>query len=56
VDALHGYGPTLLAGAEVLKLLKNDKIKITLSVGSIYVSPVPNQPMPWLEDGRAAGK
>jgi unsaturated rhamnogalacturonyl hydrolase len=56
VTALHGYGPTLLAGAEILKMLKNDKIKIALTTGSIYVSPVPGQPMPWLEDGRAAGK
>ncbi len=56
VTALHGYGPTLLAGAEILKMLKNDKIKIAPSVGSIYVSPVVGQPMPWLEDGRAAGK
>ena len=56
VSALHGYGPTLLAGAEVLKMLKNDKITIAPSVGSIYVSPKPGQPMPWLEDGRAEGK
>jgi rhamnogalacturonyl hydrolase YesR len=56
VDALHGYGPTLLAGAEVLKMLKNENITIAPSVGSIYVSPKPGSPMPWLEDGRAAGK
>ncbi len=52
VDALHGYGPVLLAGAEVLKMLKNDNISITPSVGSIYVSPKPGSPMPWLQDGR----
>jgi rhamnogalacturonyl hydrolase YesR len=58
VNALHGYGPVLLAGAEVLKLLHNDKITITPptargAVGSIYVAPKPDQPMPWLSEGRA---
>jgi rhamnogalacturonyl hydrolase YesR len=52
VNALHGYGPVLLAGAEVLKMLHNDKITIKLTTGSIYVSPNPDQPMPWLSDGR----
>jgi unsaturated rhamnogalacturonyl hydrolase len=28
VDATHGYGPTLYAGAEMIKLLQNDKIEI----------------------------
>jgi rhamnogalacturonyl hydrolase YesR len=56
VDALHGYGPTLLAGAEVLKLLKNDRITITSYVGSIYVAPKADQPMPWLEEARAPEK
>jgi unsaturated rhamnogalacturonyl hydrolase len=54
VNALHGYGPVLLAGSEVLKMLHNDKITVKLSTGSIYVSPNPDQPMPWLSDGRAA--
>ena len=57
VDALHGYGPTLLAGAEIIKLLKNPNITITPasgrgSTGSIYVAPKAGSPMPWLEDGR----
>ena len=56
MDALHGYGPTLLAGAEVLKMLKNDNITIAPSVGSIYVSPKPGSPMPWMEAGRAEKK
>ncbi len=55
VDALHGYGPVLLAGAEVLKMLKNENITIVSSVGSIYVSPKPGSVMPWLVDGRKAG-
>jgi len=54
VNALHGYGPVLLAGSEILKMLHNDKITVKLSTGSIYVSPNPGQPMPWLEDGRVA--
>ncbi len=56
VDALHGYGPVLLAGAEVLKMLSNPNITIANSVGSIYVSPKPAAPMPWLEDGRTPAK
>jgi rhamnogalacturonyl hydrolase YesR len=53
VLALHGYGPTLLAGAEILNLLHNDKIKIAMvTTGSLYVSPLPGAPMPWLETGR----
>ena len=34
--AAHGYGPTLLAGAEMLRLLKSDRIAVTPEVGSIY--------------------
>jgi rhamnogalacturonyl hydrolase YesR len=56
VDALHGYGPVLLAGAEVLKMLGNPNITIANSVGSIYVSPKPDAPMPWLADGRTSAK
>ena len=29
MDDVHGYGPTLLCGAEMLRLLKNDKLEIT---------------------------
>lgn len=39
VYAAHGYGPTLLAGAELLRLLGNDQIKIGNQVGSVYVMP-----------------
>ncbi len=56
VDALHGYGPVLLAGAEVLNLLKNPNITIANSVGSIYVSPKPDAPMPWLSEAREKAK
>jgi len=34
--AAHGYGPTLLAGAEMLRLLRSDRIAVTPEVGSIY--------------------
>jgi hypothetical protein len=29
MDDVHGYGPTLLCGAEMVRLLKNDKLEIT---------------------------
>ncbi|MGD0541287.1 MAG: glycoside hydrolase family 88 protein, partial [Tepidisphaeraceae bacterium] len=28
IDDVHGYGPVLLAGAEMIRLLKNDQLKI----------------------------
>jgi hypothetical protein len=28
-DDVHGYGPVLLAGSEMIKLLSNDKYRIT---------------------------
>ena len=34
--AAHGYGPTLLAGAEMLRLLKSDHLEANPEVGSIY--------------------
>jgi rhamnogalacturonyl hydrolase YesR len=52
VNALHGYGPVLLAGSEIIQLLKNNSINIVSSVGSIYVSPKSDAPMPWLDQGR----
>ncbi|HTB61948.1 MAG TPA: glycoside hydrolase family 88 protein [Opitutales bacterium] len=55
VDALHGYGPTLLAGSEIIKLLKNPNITVALS-GGLYVSPKLGQPMPWMEEGRPPTK
>jgi hypothetical protein len=30
-DDLHGYGATLLAGSEMIRLLKNDRFKIEIS-------------------------
>ena len=29
IDDIHGYGPVLLAGAEMIRLMKNDHFKIT---------------------------
>jgi unsaturated rhamnogalacturonyl hydrolase len=37
--AAHGYGPVLLAGAETLKLLKNDAFTITPAFGVIQFVP-----------------
>ena len=34
--AAHGYGPTLLAGAEMLRLLQSDHLSVNPEVGSIY--------------------
>lgn len=39
VDALHGYGPTLLAGAEMIKLLKNPAISIEHKVRTYHYMP-----------------
>ena len=39
VDALHGYGPTLLAGAEMIKLLKNPAVKIEYKVRTYHYMP-----------------
>jgi hypothetical protein len=29
MDDVHGYGPTLLCGAEMLRLIKNEKLDIS---------------------------
>ena len=29
IDDVHGYGPVLLAGGEMIKLVKNEKFRIT---------------------------
>jgi unsaturated rhamnogalacturonyl hydrolase len=39
VDALHGYGPTLLAGAEMIKLLKNPAVQIEHKVRTYHYMP-----------------
>lgn len=39
VDALHGYGPTLLAGAEMIRLLKNPAIDIEHRVRTYHYVP-----------------
>jgi unsaturated rhamnogalacturonyl hydrolase len=30
VDDMHGYGPVILAGSEMIKLVKNEKLRITV--------------------------
>jgi rhamnogalacturonyl hydrolase YesR len=39
VDALHGYGPTLLAGAEMIRLLKNPAIDIQIKLRTYHYVP-----------------
>lgn len=39
VDALHGYGPTLLAGAEIIKMLNNPAFTIEHKVRTYHYVP-----------------
>jgi rhamnogalacturonyl hydrolase YesR len=39
VTAAHGYGPVLLAGAETLKMLKNDAFNIVVAYGVVQFVP-----------------
>jgi unsaturated rhamnogalacturonyl hydrolase len=39
VEALHGYGPSLLAGAEMIKLMKNPKIDIQYRLRTYHFVP-----------------
>lgn len=39
VDALHGYGPVLLAGTEMIKLLKNPAFKIEVKLRTYHYVP-----------------
>jgi unsaturated rhamnogalacturonyl hydrolase len=39
VDALHGYGPTLLAGVEMIKLLNNPNIDIQVRLRTYHYVP-----------------
>ncbi|TWI63419.1 rhamnogalacturonyl hydrolase YesR [Pseudoduganella lurida] len=39
VHALHGYGPTLLAGAEMIKLLKNPKVSVEYKLRTYHFQP-----------------
>jgi rhamnogalacturonyl hydrolase YesR len=39
VNALHGYGPTLLAGAEMIRLLNNPKVKHEYKLRTYYYLP-----------------
>jgi hypothetical protein len=35
-DAAHGYGPVLLAGAQIIKLLKTHRLEINDSAVQLY--------------------
>ena len=39
VDAMHGYGPTLLAGAEMIKLLNNPALEVQYKVRTYHYMP-----------------
>jgi unsaturated rhamnogalacturonyl hydrolase len=39
VDALHGYGPTLLAGVEIIRMLKNPKFDIEYKLRTYHYVP-----------------
>ncbi|TWI51378.1 rhamnogalacturonyl hydrolase YesR [Pseudoduganella flava] len=39
VHALHGYGPVLLAGAEIIKLIKNPNVNIEYKVRTYHYQP-----------------
>ena len=39
VFAAHGYGPVLLAGAEMIVLRKNDGAKQSISDGGLHFAP-----------------
>jgi hypothetical protein len=52
VFAVHGYGPVLMAGAEMLTLLKNPSFTITPRVNSIYFVPTSGAASPYMEQGR----
>ncbi len=39
VDALHGYGPTLLAGVEMIRMLKNPKFDIEYKLRTYHYVP-----------------
>lgn len=42
--ATHGYGPVLLAGAEMIRLLSNPAIEIKYSVRTYHYVPKPDRP------------
>ncbi len=54
VFAVHGYGPVLMAGAEMLTLLKNPAFTITPRVNGIYFVPNAGAPAPYMDQGRTS--
>ncbi|GAB3464928.1 glycoside hydrolase family 88 protein [Massilia terrae] len=43
-DALHGYGPTLLAGAEMIRLLTNPHVKVQYKLRTYHYMPADQLP------------
>jgi hypothetical protein len=49
VDALHGYGPVLLAGAEVLRMLENPAIDVQYRLRTYHYVPKDGKPTSYRE-------
>jgi rhamnogalacturonyl hydrolase YesR len=47
--ALHGYGPTLLAGAEIIKLINNPAFKVEFKVRTYHYQPKDGAPTDYRE-------
>jgi unsaturated rhamnogalacturonyl hydrolase len=49
VYAMHGYGPTLLAGAEMIQLLKNSNFEIQVKLRTYHYVPKNGKPVSYRE-------
>jgi rhamnogalacturonyl hydrolase YesR len=49
IHALHGYGPVLLAGAEMIKLLNNPKVRIDIKLRTYHYIPFDGRPTSYHE-------
>ncbi|MGC4071342.1 MAG: glycoside hydrolase family 88 protein [Nibricoccus sp.] len=47
--ALHGYGPVLLAGAEMIKLINNPKLRIDIKLRTYHYVPLDGRPTSYRE-------
>lgn len=46
IDGDHGWGPVMMAGAEMIKLLKNDHLKRSNGYGGFYIWSPKDEPAP----------
>lgn len=44
-NALHGYGPVLLAGAEMIKLLENPAFEVQYKLRTYHYVPKASEPV-----------